>query len=76
MAIYLKAIKISETTDKVTYRYGCHPQFLKGQFTIMKDLSDWKLETDVGIPVSGIIGKICKSHMKTSIFLDEMTYQA
>lgn len=76
MAIYLKAIKISESSDKVTYRYGSHPQFLKGQFTIMKDLSDWKLKTDVGIPVSGIIVKICKSYMKTSIFPNEMTYQA
>ena len=76
MSIYLKAIKIMETTDKFTYRYGGHPQLLTGKFTIMKDLSDWKLEADVGIPVSGIIGKICKSYMKTSIFPDEMIYQA
>ena len=76
MAIYLKAIKISESSDKVTYRYGSHPQFLKGQFTIMKDFSNWKLEADAGIPVSGIVGKICKSYMKTSIFPNEMTYLA
>ena len=76
MSIYLKAIKISETSDKVTYKYGSHPQFLKGKFTIMKDLSNWKLEADAGIPVSGIVGKICKSYMKTSIFPNEMTYQA
>lgn len=76
MAIYLKAIKIIETTDKVTYRYGGHPQSLTGQFSIMKDLSNWELELDVGIPVSGLIGKICNSYMGSSIFPDEMTYQA
>ena len=43
---------------------------------IMKDFSNWKLEADAGIPVSGIVGKICKSYMKTSIFPNEMTYQA
>lgn len=62
MAIYLKAMKIIETTDKVTYRYGGNPQSLMGQFSIMKDLSDWKLEMDVGIPVSGLIGKFA-SHI-------------
>ena len=76
MAIYLKAIKMIEDNDKVTYRYGDHPEFLNGRFTLMKDLSDWKLDTDISIPVSGLIGKICKTYMETLAFPDEMTYQA
>lgn len=76
MAIYLKAIKIIETTDKVTYRYGGHPEKLVGQFTIAKDLSNWKLEKDAGILISGLIGKICKAYMKNASFPEEITYQA
>lgn len=76
MAIYLKAIKIDDIKEFVVYSYGGTPDNLIGRFIIKKDLSNWKLVKDAGLPVSGLIDKICKSYMKTSVFPDEITFQS
>ncbi len=76
MAIYVKAIKIGENEDSVKYNYGRSQNNLNGIFMIKKDLSDWTLIHDAEIPVGGLIGKICRYYMKTSVFPQEISFQA
>ena len=76
MAIYIKAIKVEENEDTVIYNYGHSNNNLKGIFIIRKDLSDWKHIEDAGIPISGLIGKICKKYIMTKSFPYEISYQA
>lgn len=76
MAIYLKAVKTLETLGVVVYNYGRNSDCLRGQFAIKKDLTDWKLISDIDIPVSGMVAKICKVYIESSVFPNEMSFQA
>lgn len=76
MAIYLKAVKASETKDAVLYDYGTSQHNLAGRFMIKRDFSDWKIISDAEVPVSGLIAKICKEYKNDSIFPDEISYEA
>lgn len=76
MAVYVTATKIEDNEEYVLYKYGFNPDSLVGSFSINKDLTHWKLINDAGVPVSGLVYKICKTYIKTNNFPNEISFQA
>ncbi|MBP5578770.1 MAG: hypothetical protein J6X56_04715 [Ruminococcus sp.] len=79
MAIYVKAVKKTETNETVTYSYGDNPDALEGRIEISKADMSWRIvEKSSGkggdFAAVAVIPKIIRSFEKTGKF-PEIVYK-
>ena len=81
MAIYVRAVKTSETDDSVTYRWGIHYEAEDGTFTIPKLPAEQILQgslKDYGLTNGAVhvFMKIMKYYKSNGTFPETCSYQA